>query len=415
MIRPRSGQISAWVVALSVAGYPMVAGLASVFNFQSTQYSIALRGFILGLSLLVIGHNILKLRRPSRLAVLIVTLLFLYGLRLLFETTFDSTLLGQTPSQYWIWYLGVTSLPTLSILITENLDFLLLRRLLASILTVTAVMIAYKGSTEGVSAGVLLNTGRVALDTLNPISVGNVGASLALISLWELFGNRGVLTTRRALWGFSLLLGLYVVFISASRGPLIAMGAAIVIMGLSLPLKYKLWFLIGVPALLVPSMMYLLTIESSLNISFLSRLFELGTDTDASSTVRGDLYATAFAMIKEYPIFGSGIEIEAYASYPHNFFLEYFMATGVFAGAFSVYVMGSVFLRAARLGNSGQFSGSMGLLFIASFVGAQFSAAVYSNATVWILAAVVSGAVIERVAATRRIRFTYRAASARNT
>lgn len=414
MIRPRSGQIAAWIVALSMAGYPMVAGVAALFKLPNTQLSIALRGAILGLSMLVILHRALSLRSPPRHAVMIIALLVLYGMRLVYQTNFDSKTLGLAPSQYWIWYLGVTCIPTLAVLMAINLDHLLLRRVLASILTVAGVLIVYKGSTEGVSDGVLLNTGRVALDALNPISVGNVGAALALISIWELFGRRAPLTTRRLLWMLALVLGLYLLFISASRGPLVGMCAALFIMGLSLPLKYKLWFLLGVPALFVPMMMYLLTIESSLNISFISRLFEVGTDSDLSSTIRGDLYATALALIREYPILGSGIEIQAYASYPHNFFLEYFMATGVFAGAFAIFVMGSIFLRASRLVNSGKQSGAFGLLFLATFVGAQFSAAVYSNAALWVLAAVVVVSVIERKQVSPRFRVTYRAAGTRN-
>lgn len=414
MIKPRSGQIVAWIVPLSVAGYPLIAGLATIFSLASTQLSIALRGVILGLSLLVIYHAVLKLRRPPRLAVFMLILFFLYGLRLLYETSFDSSTMGQTPSQYWIWYLGVTAFPTMAVLFSTQLDFVLMRRVLTGILTIAALVISYKGSTEGISGGVLLNTGRVALDALNPISVGNVGASLVLISTWELFGDRTTQTQRKLLWGLALVLGMYVVFISASRGPLVAMVAAIAVMGLSLPLKYKVWFLAGIPALILPVIMYLLTLEASLNVTFVSRLIEVGTDRDVSSTIRGDLYATAISLINEYPLLGSAIEIQAYASYPHNFFLEYFMATGVFAGAFAVFVMSSIFARASRLVNSGQASGAMGLLFIASFVGAQFSAAVYSNATLWVLAAVVVVASLERVPSTRSLRFTYRAPNARN-
>lgn len=412
MIRPRSGQISAWVIALSIAGYPMMAGVAALLNLPNTQLSIALRVTILGLALLIILHR--TLRRPPRQAVLIIALLFLYGLRLLYQTSFESTSLGQAPYHYWIWYFGVTLIPTLAVLMSNNLDFLLLRRVLMGTLTVAAILIMYQGSTERDSGGVLQNTGRVALDALNPISVGNVGASLVLLSLWELFGNRGRSTARRLPWALSLVLGLYVIFISASRGPLVGMGAAVLIMGLALPLKYKSGFLLGVPVLLVPTTLYLLTLETSLNVAFLSRLTGVGTDSDVSSTIRGDLYAKAISLIKEYPIFGSTIEIQAYASYPHNFFLEFTMATGVVCGTFAFYVMSSLFMRASRLVNSGQQSGGIALLFIASFVGAQFSAAVYSNAALWVSAAVVAVGVIETRRPSPRFRFSYRAPAAQN-
>lgn len=391
-MRLHASQLSALIVALSIAGYPLVASLAAAFKLPSTQLSITMRGIILGLSLVLIIHKLRRPRHLPNLGVMILIMLFFYGLRLLVETVFESQHLGELPSQYWIWFLGVTTVPMLAILMSETLDPLLLRRQLVGMLAIAAMLIAFVGSSEGLSG----ETGRVALDALNPISVGNVGTSLAVLSIWELFGNRDSIKTPKLFWVLLLILGLYLLFISASRGPLVGAIAAMIVMGFSLRLKSRLWFIVGAPLLVAPAFLYLMTIEAGLKVNFLSRVTNIGIDRDMSLSVRTEIYASAFSLIKQYPIFGSAIEIQAYASYPHNFFLEYFMATGIFAGTFAFCVMIAVLLRATRHVKSGRQIGAFALLFIAAFLGTQFSGAVYSNVTLWLLAAVVVVAKVDR-------------------
>lgn len=398
MIRVRPAHVAAIIVTLSLAGYPLGAGVSALLSIPSTPISITMRGSLLALSLVLIAYNLTRQRHLGPLTLLLLVVLGLYGARLVVETAFNAGALSQAPSYYWAWYLGVVSLPVVAVVLAGRLDFVLLQRLAFVVFSVAAVAAALSGSVEKESGGQLVSTGRAALETLNPISLGNVGASLALLSIWGLFGQESVPFLRKIILTAALLMGLYLVFISASRGPLVSTAVAALFMGFSLRGRSRIWFLLGGSALVVPVFVYLISIESTLNVNFIGRLNSFQSDGDMSNTIRIDLYTTSFHRILEYPLLGSGIEIEEYASYPHNFYLEYFMATGIFGGLLSLIVLPLLVIRAAILVRQRAVGGGFALLYIQSFLGAMFSAAVYSNSALWMTAAVMAVTTANRVA-----------------
>ena len=264
----RSSHIAAVLVVMSLAGYPLVAGIAAFLSVPSTPISITMRGLLLALSVLLIALNLTRLRRPDAMTVLFLLTLGFYGVRLVAETAFDTEELSLAPSHYWTWYLGVVSIPVFVIVFVRRLDFQLLQRLAFALFSVTAVVVALGGSVEKESGGQLIATGRTALETLNPISLGSVGSSLALLSIWGMFGQTRIRFSRKLILSAALLLGLFLVFSSASRGPLVSTVLAVLVMGFSMPGRSRIWFFLGGSSLIIPAFVYLISIESTLNVNF---------------------------------------------------------------------------------------------------------------------------------------------------
>jgi O-antigen ligase len=383
------------IVALSTAGYAVLSGVSSILGVDNTPLSVTMRAVLVGISVVVLLYCVGRLRRTGPLALGLITLLLLYGLRLLVETWFDAQSLSQEPYLYWIWYLGVVSIPVITVLLSGRLEFVLLQRMLFVMFVFAGIAAALYSSVLNVSGGQIVLTGRAALESLNPISLGHVGASLVLLSIWGLFGHRLIRANRNYLLVLTMLLGLYLVFISASKGPAISLSLTLLFM--AFVLRDRLGLLVGGTAILLPSFVYLISVEAQLNVSFVSRLTGILSDNDMSNSIRIDLYQSALTAIAENPFFGSGIEIPTYASYPHNFFLEYFMATGLFGGLISVIVFAMLLWRAALLIRTGSSAAGIALLFLNAFFGSLFSGAVYSHSTLWITAAVVALVPVSRL------------------
>lgn len=384
-----SSHVISFVVALSIAGYPVVASSGAILSMVSTPFSVVLRTVILGMSLLILLSNARKLKTLSPLSQSLILILVLYGIRLLVETFLKSSQLGQPIFYYWVWYLGVTVVPTLAILSSSKLNSRTIKTALVICFLYSAVAVAFKGDTQVLSNGQFVATGRASLESLNPISVGNIGTFLVLAGFWSLFSKDKKTAKIKFLWLIISLLGTYTIFISASRGPVVAVGAGVVAMIVGLGGKRKFSMLGLIPLIVVPAMYYNLSLEDALSINFLSRFTGLGGDNDLSSGIRFDLYSIAINNIFRSPILGYGIEIERYQSYPHNFFLEYYMATGLFAGTIALLVLFRVSVASIVVIRHGRLEGLFGVLFISSLVSAQFSGAVYANGTLWVLAAVV--------------------------
>lgn len=384
--------LTTWVVVLSFAGYYLVAGVSGLLDVPNTILSISMRACVGALSAAVVLHSMTHLHQPPKLALWLLVILFLYGTRLFSQTIFDPCVLKQEGSIYWIWFIGTVIVPIIAVMTTKNLDGAKVQRLLIVMFGLAAIITAANGSTTTFLEEEVYDTGRAALASLNPISVGNLGASLSLICLWAIFGAKKSSNIFKSFYFFGVILGLYLIFVASSRGPVFSIAAALGVMGLGLPPKKKKWFLFGSSVIIATTLYYLLNNVSAEDFHFVIRLFSLFSDfeSDGSNMERIGIYSTSLQQIFESPFLGSSIENTANRWDPHNLYLELFLATGFIGGLIPIIILPLLVLRSIRLVKMGHSSSGIALLYVYNFVGAQMSGNVYTNGGLWVSAMLVA-------------------------
>jgi O-Antigen ligase len=402
LMQVRIADLSAMVVALTFAGYPLVAGLSEVTHLPNIVISVVMRGTLLAIAILVLVMSMDGVRRLNALTLALVIVLGAYGVRLLYQTTLAPETLRMPPGTYWIWYLGTVVFPVFSVMFVTNLDSAKAYRLSYMMFVLAAIPAIIYGSTVVDGSGQTYDTGRVALLSLNPISVGNLGACITLLSLWVLFGSSRFSRVTFSFYFIGLVMGACLLFIASSRGPIFSTGAAALVMGVGLKGRTKFWFFSVSSIIFTAIFLYFVASGIGVKFSFVQRLLSLfyEFDSDGSNVERFYLYSTSIQQIFEAPLFGSSIENQVFRWDPHNLFLEIFMALGLFGGLLSVFVFPLLLLRTIRLVRQKHPHGGMAILFVNFFIGAQFSGNVYSNGPLWVSAMIVA---ISRISNVKKI------------
>jgi len=252
--------------------------------------------------------------------------------------------------------------------------------------SISAILIAITGSGQLQSeSGLLYESGRFRIgNTLNPIAVGHVGALLITQAFWYfMFQERSSRRFGAIILAIFAIVGAYILLVGNSRGPLIAAVCCLIVMTIALRARKKasaLLVLAAATSLLSPAMLYL---EQNTDIAVYSRIFGQSIAGQAESSMRLALYKSALQLAESSPFIGSTFEDPTTRSYPHNIFVELYMATGIFIAAGLVIVCAALCVRSIKLLQQRSKASWSGVLFIQFLVGAQFSSAFYSSTYFW--------------------------------
>lgn len=211
--------------------------------------------------------------------------------------------------------------------------------------------------------------GRLSFEALNPISLGYVAAS-TLIALLSLTRSRMPMANLVVLM-FLGAVALWTLMAAGSRGPVVGLACAGMVYAF-MTARFG-WILLLVGSLAG----FVLYGESSL----LSR-FET-VSTDDSALIRLAIQGNAILQFLGNPIFGSAYtELES-LEYPHNLFIDTAMATGL-VGLFLLFV---VLTRSARITWRALKCGHtlIPLLFVQYFVSFQFSSSLWGMGPLWVV------------------------------
>lgn len=381
--------IHAITLSVAIAGYPLIAGLSTLFGLPNTALSIAIRALVSIASVLMIMLS-LNIHQRDRLsnAALIFTIIFwsLYLIRMAYETTYFGYELLVSPFNYWVWAIGGSFVPMLGLsrVICVNREGDLHATWMRMIILAAIIVVLPNASTAvDIDTGVA-ETGRLGLQTLNPISTGHLGVSAMIMALWTVFLRDTRVHWRDVAVSGALFLGGGVLAITAnSRGPLVALIIAILFMIFASGSKRKYW-LVGVIGFGIASFASLV---SALDAYFGTRTFErfFGQSQldDVTTLARVDIYDTAINQFQDNVLLGSGLEIHGTGGYPHNIVIEAFMTTGLFGGAILLMMLILSLLVAWRVMRRAPAFGWVGLLFVQYIVGAQFSGSIFESTTLW--------------------------------
>jgi len=380
--------ILATLYAASVAGYPLIAGVPVALALDSRAISIPYRAIILGLSIGVIIRSARQRRLYTGILWLPLGIFWtLYLARMLSDTFMVPVPLGQPPLEYFLYGVGTCLIPMMACLARISDSTLRLALHLTTAGGAVALLATVYLGTQALLAGNLagVESGRFELWTLNPISLGHLGVSVATLALFQLR------TEWRRFSAVPLLvaagLGFFCTGVAASKAPLLALGINLsFLLFLDWRDGHRVRAIIGAVALPILALQAALYLEADLGFEIVSRV-QMAFDDPA----RFDLMTGARDQFLASPFLGSSLDERGSLGYPHNTFLESFMAVGIVGGlAYTFFHLAAV-RRSLHLLTARPQAAWIGILAVQYTISALFSGSVYFSNTMWgLLAAAIA-------------------------
>ncbi len=284
----------------AIAGYPLVSVLNVLLGIPNRLTSIPFRALVLGLSIILIVRAVMRSTQFYRgmLWAPLALFLVLYLYRMYADIVLAPIALTMPPVEFLSFGLGVTFIPMVPFF--EPLSaragraaVLFIQRM-AALACALLLMVAV----QQFRAGDLLAlwAGRVGTETLNPISVGHLGASVVVLAAYRMAWTPPDGLLRRVLLAGSLVLGAVTVGVSASRGPLLAGLAgvgAIWLMPLRRVARIVMLAATGVVALVAVALA--VRAEDRLGIQLVSRVTSIAAArNDGTTSIRLTLISDAW-------------------------------------------------------------------------------------------------------------------------
>lgn len=312
-----------FIFIASIFGYSFFSSLSVIFNLDNRQIVIPYRLIVGFVSILLFVAFIKKSfigisNNKIIYGFCIFWFLCLFLTRSIVDTFFYLNHIDyEIKLEYWIFALLVTLLPAFSFALGVNklneyklVSYGLYFGLISVLISIFAFLktVGYDYST--------LYSGRINLDVLNSITIGNSGLSLILLSYVYLTKcNRAVIL--KTIVGFSAyIVGLLAVIAAGSRGPFLGIITCLIFLLLVGDIRLKKIFYI------VSTMLLLLILSNYYDIYIFKRLVESFFKDESRSNIFND----SLALISENFFSGSGIF--ALETYPHNLIVESLLVLG---------------------------------------------------------------------------------------
>jgi len=386
---------------LAIAGYPCSALVRAYWGrgFQSALVS----GVVRGLILLVVAYVLIAQTHRGRLVYKgawlrpLALFWFLYLCRMVFDIYIADRSYGATAYTGEVspvfYALLVTLCPMFGFLVRPSEREL---RLAATCSVALLAVVCVSTSLMEQSRHFLIATGRLGLAELNPISLGQCGTTLVVLSLHLM------LTSARRGRIISICLGIgcclfgsYTIIGSGSRGPVVSLAAAVAALAWWMTRNLSLRR-ISTLGLAAGALVAIGIAVFGMDLPAVKPAIEHGTDMLIGRTeadiVQGEQYSrsrvtrAAITQFMENPIFGSGMAEQETGDYPHNLWIEAFMATGVVGGV-AMLVVTLEALKACMLVIKTQRQGAwVGLIFLQYLVAGLFSGAIWGSTAFWCFA-----------------------------
>ncbi len=380
-------------LGLTLAGYPVISSLTSIAGIDSSAPAILFRFVILAVAVLVFFQlDGVKGRLYKGQTWLLIGALWLMLIaRLTYETGFSGQeFTYSTTPRLWIFALGACLLPMIATAVIP--DEAWIRK--AHTWALHALMFAAVCALGAALFFAPVVTGfaeRASTERLAPIPMGHLGVTLCIVSLWPLMLNqawRGGVA--KLLFGF--FLGAGTVIVSASRGPFVILVVVCLLMGAAgihfRGRKIPKWTMVGGSIIFIGGPLVALLLGARSDYALFVRLMNSGA-IDAEAGGRATLLPDAFSQFTASPLLGSGMVEVNTQMYPHNFYLEAFMATGIFGGFIMLALVFMAARCAWRLLIWKTPAGWLGLIFIQYMLYGAMSLSLYLEGTFWTLMALM--------------------------
>lgn len=390
-----------FLVALCLGGYPLLAAISTATGLPNHYLSVAVRSLMVVIGLILFFTYRFRSTVGNINLFLFSIFWVFYILRIYADTTVVPGVLSKPSDYYWIFAIGGCFLPALGLWafrsessIDKAFEFAV------PMMAVAGLVVAVLGGVAVVSdTGAEYDSGRLRLEVLNPISLGHLGGSLAILSGWGVAVLRGGggRVAGRAVCSFGVVLGIYLLLASASKGPIVAFLIVILVFLFALDFRRMLiavpiFFLVGVGMYAVAQQF-----EADGQFTLLSRLMGGVDGDDVGVSARLVAFYGGWNQFLANPFFGSGLEERQTGTYPHNVVIEAFMATGLVGGGVFVVMIGRALTSSWHLLVGRSHHGWVALIFIQYLVGAQFSGAIYGSTVFWVFMVILLSGFVFKV------------------
>lgn len=393
-ITRRSSGISVLLLLLyplTIAGYPLVSTFPVLLGVSSRVFSVPFRAFMLLLSLFVVVRLITGVTRSYRGLFWVPFVLFwgIYSLRLVSDTVIAPIQLAFRPYEYFLFAYGMCLVPTLAFMAEPNAILTRVAAkvtlLLASIAGAAALGAIWFGISHGATEA--LEAARLQSETLDPISLGHLSASIVLLAVYLALGEKRLVI--KAFLTLVAVAGLISLALASSRGPVLSLACAmLMIFGARFSRRPSIGQIVALVGLVTLVFLIFYWVEDSLGFSIVSGLTSLeDLEYDPSGALRIESMRSAWQQFLDSPFLGSALEELSSHYYPHNVVIEAFMAGGIVLGVVFTLLLIWAIASAVRLIYADHGAGWIGALFIQYAAGAMFSGALFGSNTMWPLMA----------------------------
>src|SRR3989344_4365855 len=224
------------VLLLSVFGYTIIAMLALMTGIDNQFASILYRFFIVLLSfgiILTFGLSVLESKREVStyfFLFLLLSFFFFFSFRALLDSFIRASEIDSSAlTMFWMFLIGVTFLPTMAASIgwksfSAHSTFLCSFGTLIGLVAVLITLFVW-GYQNGFDT---LIGGRIEFDTLNPISMGHVGASLLIFACAYHQTTKSSFIYKSSILLLSVAAGAVLIVAAGSRGPIVSIVSVII-------------------------------------------------------------------------------------------------------------------------------------------------------------------------------------------
>ncbi len=371
---------AAWVLPLLLLGYPIVGLLNYAFGNLDNQWpSILFRLGLAGFALAIVVAGSQPVARQTRqLALVLIAVWLLFALRIVVDTQLRLASAQYSMAEYLGYLLIFTAMPAMAGIrpLSEQAIVHSARSVVVLAIPFLALMAYFVGDFYFSVGDPRL--GRVGIDNVNPILIGNTAGSLLIVGLYVLRNrfHQPLLPALPAATvpiaiGLSAAAIILLIF-AASRGPILATIAALGVLFIR-PFSWEKFFLgfLGMIFLFLAFHFFAEIAEQAFGVSVLARINSLLMDpmSDVSTYMRIESFTGAFGQFLDSPLTGDALIEKNTQFYPHNAILEAFMATGVVGGGLLVfaYFVGSIAaVKVADRFHAGAFIGALTVQYLVS-------------------------------------------------
>jgi len=387
------------VYSLGMFGFGLILTVEKYLDLPERMLTVPYRLLILLCSLLLIGTLLVKGGRILFRMYQIPFGIFwtLYTIRFVYDAYIRDMPMAMTTYDDLLFYIfGMCFIPMVAMLLYDNL------RVMASAITASLAVLG------GTCMAILLvsrdllysDFGRLRVEGgLNQITLGHLGVSLVVLCLFLLFAHKPILRVPRFILAALIVLGLLVVGLASSRGPVLALVVLFPLLIFFAIRQGTRLRTVGVVVIVAIGIPLGASAVKGLGSNIEERILATAGQAESGSESRLDLWQSAWEDFANYPLIGRALE-GRYEMYPHNLILESFMATGLLGGVAFVWLLLAGLRAALSLIANSTDQAWLGFLYIQMTVYGFFSGALWSHFGFWYMLAAVlaygSGACVAR-------------------
>lgn len=335
------------VVVLTLCGSSIAMSIASLLQFSPTPFSVIMRLIIVCLSIIVIIVGVMKNRSIKITSLSLLLFWMLYTYRILTDMFVYDISWGKSNILILGFVFGNSLLPILAITIYGKfIDIKKMMKIFHNVLFISCLLLVYVAyfNIGGFNNELFNGRNSFGYETLdgnnvkiiNPILVSLLGGVFSLLNLCKVLFTRNA-SFNKLYYIIGLSIGLVLMLMGASRGPIIAFGICLLfiimiffyqILFLKKNISYKFFSTFFLLSSIIGGVLFLINTQMKITIIYRFKVW-LSNISQGIEDKRNVLVESALTEFYQSPILGHHYICIAEMWNPHNLYVEILMATGI--------------------------------------------------------------------------------------